>query len=617
MPLLQSLVLPTAEHEVALALYVDAEGTPAPLQHTRTGVGVPTGRSVSFATYFNAFPASYWQHWTNVRQVTLTVTTSGSGEIALWTSDAAGRATRRESRAVAGDLDTVVFSLVLDRFDAGGWAWFEASASSALTIASAEWSTDAEVLQPGRLALGTTTVNKPDYAVATLRTIADDPVLVSELERVVVVDQGTRLVQEEPGYLEVAARLGDLLTVIRQPNLGGSGGYARVMAETLGTDASAVMLVDDDVQVETEGILRALRFFRHCPEPRLVGGHMFDLNHPTVLHAFAETVRDDIFFWGPADVEHERHDFGMATLKDTPWLHQRAEARYNGWWMCLIPTRVIREIGLPLPLFIKWDDVEYALRAGEAGFATVSLPGSGLWHLTWLEKDDTLDWQAFFHARNRAVTALLHLETPHRFPVASRRQDLRSLLSMQYYAAELRRQGLAAVLAGPDSLHRALGTTLPALRGIQPQYREMTAFSAADVPEAYQGRAEYPGDALTKTGIGLAPQGPLRVALTAWLALRHLIVPVKAQAAVRPQRELTRRAAQWWRLGALDSARIVGADGTVNWNTRDRARFRRYLRDSIRQHRALQRDWPRLREQYRRALPELTSLETWQRTFHG
>ena len=38
------------------------------------------GRRVSFGTYFNAFPASYWQHWTAVRQVTLTVRTDGPGD---------------------------------------------------------------------------------------------------------------------------------------------------------------------------------------------------------------------------------------------------------------------------------------------------------------------------------------------------------------------------------------------------------------------------------------------------------------------------------------------------------------------------------------------------------
>jgi galactofuranosylgalactofuranosylrhamnosyl-N-acetylglucosaminyl-diphospho-decaprenol beta-1,5/1,6-galactofuranosyltransferase len=73
--------------------------------------------------------------------------------------------------------------------------------------------------------------------------------------------------------------------------------------------------------------------------------------------------------------------------------------------MCLIPTRVIREIGLSLPMFIKWDDADFGLRAGEAGFPTVTLPGVAVWHVPWHEKDDTIDWQAYFHRRNRIVAA--------------------------------------------------------------------------------------------------------------------------------------------------------------------------------------------------------------------
>ena len=111
----------------------------------------------------------------------------------------------------------------------------------------------------------------------------------------------------------------------------------------------------------------------------------------------------DRWFWGPAPQTNHGHDFAQRSLRSTTWLHRRVDVDYNGWWMCLIPTRVIREIGLSLPMFIKWDDAEFGLRAGEAGYPTVTLPGVAVWHVPWTEKDDTLDWQAYFHERNRLV----------------------------------------------------------------------------------------------------------------------------------------------------------------------------------------------------------------------
>lgn len=49
---------------------------------------------------------------------------------------------------------------------------------------------------------------------------------------------------------------------------------------------------------------------------------------------------------------------------------------------CVIPKEIISEIGLSLPVFIKWDDAEYGIRAGEANtMKTVTLPGSAVWHV--------------------------------------------------------------------------------------------------------------------------------------------------------------------------------------------------------------------------------------------
>jgi len=63
---------------------------------------------------------------------------------------------------------------------------------------------------------------------------------------------------------------------------------------------------------------------------------------------------------------------------------------------------------------------------------------------------------------------------------------------------------------------------------------------------------------------------------------------------------------------------VSAADGSgTNIYTRDRAKYRRMLIESVRLHRALKRRWPALSAEYRRALPELTSLEAWDRTFGG
>ena len=36
------------------------------------------------------------------------------------------------------------------------------------------------------------------------------------------------------------------------------------------------------------------------------------------------------------------------------------------------------------------------------------MPGAAIWHMAWSDKDDAIDWQAYFHLRNRLVVAAMH-----------------------------------------------------------------------------------------------------------------------------------------------------------------------------------------------------------------
>ena len=59
-----------------------------------------------------------------------------------------------------------------------------------------------------------------------------------------------------------------------QPNLGGSGGYSRVMLEALrNTDCEQIILfMDDDIRIEPDSILRALALSQFAKTPTLIGG---------------------------------------------------------------------------------------------------------------------------------------------------------------------------------------------------------------------------------------------------------------------------------------------------------------------------------------------------------
>lgn len=628
---LQNVVFPLERDPDLLSLYADPEtwsvidGEPVRVS-SRAQLGnildrrrarIAGGRRVSFGTYFNAFPASYWQHWTTVRQVRLNVRTSGAATILVYRSNGSGTRQRIATREVIGELEST-FDIAVDQYADGGWIWFDIAADADdARFDGAEWTTEAPPARAGKASLGITTFNKPEYCVETLRHLADAPDVLEVVDRVFLIDQGDRRVRERPEFSSLAADLGETLRVIEQPNLGGSGGFARAMLETLGRpDSEFVQLLDDDVRIEPESIRRSVVFAQYATTPTIVGAHMFDLLDRPKLHAWAEVIDEAPYMWRNLYQEHMPHDFSVSNLRQTPLLHQRLDAGYNGWWMCLIPVSVIREIGLPLPAFIKWDDAEFSVRARSADVRTVSLPGVALWHVSWVGKDDSIDWQAYFHARNRIVAALLHSTAPGGGTLLrhSRRVDLKHLMMMQYYPVALRHRALRDVLAGPSHMRRNLATAMPAARALAAKFSETKIYRDDDRgPHSRFGRLVFP---LTKVHEFDSPTGPRLRIFTLVTLVAHFLHRPAPENVEQPEVEFAKEDAHWWRLPRYDSALVSTADGSgKNVYTRDRAQYRRLLLDSIRLHRRIRRNWTALSDAYRAELRHMTSEDAWRTTF--
>jgi hypothetical protein len=98
--------------------------------------------------------------------------------------------------------------------------------------------------------------------------------------------------------------------------------------------------------------------------------------------------------------------------------------------------------------------------------------------------------------------------------------------------------------------------------------------------------------------------------------LRHWFTTPDKANLERPEVELSKRDATWFHTPYFDSALVSTADGTgKSWYSRNPRTFRRMLAESIRLHRELARNWDSLAKQYREALPEITSVEEWRKTF--
>jgi len=585
---------------------------------SRTALRLEPSQQLSFGTYFNAFPASYWRRHTIVDDVTLTVDVTGPGSVVtVYKSMARGHAQRVDSGLVEGASGTFTFELPLKPFVDGGWYWYDVVAGDeGATVESAEWRAEvpADRADHGTTDICITTMNRPDFCAKLLTQLGDDEALAPFLDTVMVMEQGTDLVTDSEFFPAAQKALGERLRVLVQGNLGGSGGYARGQLESLrkGTATYALMM-DDDVVCEPEGVIRAVTFGDLAKRPTIVGGHMFNIYNRSQLHSFGEIVQQWRFWWQTRLDGYSQWDFGARNLRSARWLHKRADVDFNGWFMCLIPRVVLEEVGLSLPLFIKWDDSEFGLRAKQAGYPTVSFPGAAVWHVPWTDKNDGVDWQSYFHHRNRIIAALLHspYERGGRMVRESFNHQIKHLASLQYSTAELRHRAMEDVLAGPYSLHGELATKLAEVNAFRKQFTdaqlhvdrdELPPVRRKKPPKKGKADIEVPGRLSTLVAAGLAPIRQLR--------------PVRPMSQEYPEAELAAMDSAWYNLVKYDSAVVSMNDGTsVALYRRDPQRYRDLLKRTIEIHRRFHAEWPKLAQQYRDALGDITSPAAWEETF--
>ena len=138
---------------------------------SRTTLRVKSGERLSFGTYFNAFPASYWRRWTVVNDVTLTVEVEGHGAtVIVYKSMAKGHSQRvgSPSRPTDGQRTRFSFELPLKPFIDGGWYWYDVVAGDDdVVVSSGEWTAEvpADRAEHGTVDIVITTMNRPDYVL--------------------------------------------------------------------------------------------------------------------------------------------------------------------------------------------------------------------------------------------------------------------------------------------------------------------------------------------------------------------------------------------------------------------------------------------------------------------
>ena len=303
------------------------------------------------------------------------------------------------------------------------------------------------------LALCTTTFKKEDFITRNIclvkeQILGSDDVIAGHFH-MHVVDNGCTL--------DAESLAGDGVSVHPNDNAGGAGGFARGMIEAMESDPKAthVLLMDDDVLISPESIIRTFNLLSLVNDEykdAFISGAMMSMDEPYLrweemgyigsegaFHPIKPVARMDVL-----------HDVVANETFDIPtYIADCADQaqNYAAWWYCVIPMTQIEEHGLPVPVFVRGDDVEYSRRC-KPKFITMN--SICIWHLSFHMRYNAAQ-ERYQMTRN----CLIDQFASDFAPMSDFARQIRGAFNLElskfnYANAELVLQGIEDFLKGPE-----------------------------------------------------------------------------------------------------------------------------------------------------------------------
>lgn len=565
------------------------------LQIDRTPAGellIGSGTTLSFDTYFNAFFEGPWRRATNLGTLKLRVEAEGPYVLRVFRR-ALGQRVLIAEHVVSDDVTETSFADESSSFRQHGVLSLEIIArGNPVLWRSAAWFADQELSQSVGLALVFCTFNREADIARVLQVITQNAAVLQHLARIYVVNQGRPSLDANPAIAAAKSQIGPKLQIIEQDNFGGAGGFSRGLLATLDDpEITHAVLLDDDIEIEPDSILRMASFYRLAKADIVIGGQMLDGAQPTRLYEAGAVISERHWAFEP---QHHGDDLRNAEIFER--LNQPNPVHYNGWWCCAFPLSLIRRVGLPLPCFIRGDDVELGLRLHQQGVPTVSWPGIAVWHEPFYLKLGS--WQLYYETRNMLIAAALH-QPFERWPVVRRmmRHLLVHLLTFRYYSSALILKGINDFLKGPQILQGPPQTLHASLN----QYRERyPAYVTSRGQVVHKQPANRP-----------APRSRgsfIRLLVT--LLLHQLIAPTRAA----PIRLLPVEQFTWPMMRGVEHVAVeTWWDRDLPTFRRSREDFRSIIGECVRTAWRLFRRGPESAASWRTGFPGLVSVQAWKR----
>lgn len=359
-----------------------------------------------FDTYFNSFSVEKWKKYTEVKQVFLTLKLQGEFEITLLNKekihDTISCREHSATRFSAAEPQEVTIPYIPYE-DKGQYSFALTALSDGSRFLGGYYGTEADglPLNDVNLALNICTFRREAFIQRNLRILSRDILdhpenELSEHLHVFISDNGHTL--------DIPALANEKVHIVRNKNVGGAGGFTRNLIEVMHCKtykATHNLFMDDDVVIEPEALYRTYMLLRCMKENYrdiFIGGAMLRLDKPNIqVEAGAA--------WNAGDLLPLKRDLDLNTREAVLYNETEEYTEYNAWWYCCIPMTVVTPENLPLPIFIRGDDLEYGLRNMKH---LLLLNGICVWHEPFENKYSS--FLNYYILRNLMYDNALHVK---------------------------------------------------------------------------------------------------------------------------------------------------------------------------------------------------------------
>ena len=417
--------------------------------------------TITFDTYFNGCSAEKWFKYTNIKKISIFIHVRGEFRITLMRKEKSldGSTTKflhEETFGAPGQEGT--YSFPFETESNNGMFCFQLLCLSDSGTVFDGWY-DGEVapedVRKVKIALDICTFKREVFVTKNVKELYDSFLSkpesgMSEGLEIFISDNAQTLNQQD-------VALCDKIHVFLNRNTGGAGGFTRGMIEIMKCreerGITHVLVMDDDVIINPDSIYRTfmiLSLLKDQYEDAFVGGAMLRLDKQ-----FIQT--ENGARWNKGYLIS--HKSGLNLLDVDACLYNEFEEKteFNAWWYCAFPAHVIKEDNLPLPIFIRGDDVEYGLRNLKN---LILMNGICVWHEPFENKYASSMYYYIF--RNRLIDNSIHNMKYKRkhFVRDLSEQVKREIILYRYKNADLLMDGVNDFFNGIDWLMAQDGEAL-------------------------------------------------------------------------------------------------------------------------------------------------------------